>query len=124
MTKQYQVKVTAKKVDLTNPAALETLESNWSTVDILVNNFGAMPSGTLDSLSDDVAAQAINLKMHAWIVLSRRCSREMSARNAGVVLNIIGTGGERPWAKYVLGSMEKSVAHCNDPLSGFRWDRA
>lgn len=105
LSKQYQVKVLSKAVDLANPPPLATLLHDGTTVDILVNNAGAIPAGTLGALSDEEASQAMNLKMHAYIALAQHCFREMSARKSGVILNIIGTAGERPRAKYALGSM-------------------
>jgi len=72
--------------------------------DILVNNAGAIPGGRIDEIDEATWRAAWDLKVFGYINITREFYAAMKARGAGVILNIIGTGGEKPVASYIAGA--------------------
>ena len=72
--------------------------------DILVNNAGAIPGGTLEEVDEDAWRHGWELKVFGYINCCRRAYARMKRRRAGVIINVIGTGGERPVAGYAVGA--------------------
>src|SRR5690606_449637 len=84
--------------------AVARLGSELGTPDILVNCAGAIPRGRLNELDEARWRDAWELKLFGYINLSRSVYGRMAGRGSGVILNIIGVGGERPTAEYIAGS--------------------
>jgi 3-oxoacyl-[acyl-carrier protein] reductase len=91
-------------VDLSRVEDQERLADACAGVDILVNNAGSNPGGDLDDTSDTIWRNAWDLKVFGYINLSRAICRAMKARRDGVIVNVIGYAGERPFARYIIGS--------------------
>lgn len=72
--------------------------------DILVNNAGSIPKGRIDEIGEKTWRTAWDLKVFGYINLSRSFYAAMKARGAGVILNVIGNGGEKPVSDYIAGS--------------------
>lgn len=72
--------------------------------DILVNNAGAIPQGDLLSVDQARWREAWDLKVFGFIGLTRAFYGRMAARKAGVIVNIIGMGGERFDKGYITGA--------------------
>ncbi|MDH3235475.1 MAG: short-chain dehydrogenase/reductase [Alphaproteobacteria bacterium] len=72
--------------------------------DILVNNAGAIPGGRIDEIDEATWRAAWDLKVFGYINITREFYAAMKARGRGVILNIIGTGGEKPVAEYIAGA--------------------
>ena len=64
-------------------------------VDILINNAGAIPQGTVTGLDDKTLRTAWDLKVCGFINLTREIYRDMCEKKRGVIVNIIGVAGER-----------------------------
>lgn len=90
--------------DLADPHALHYLEPHLAACDILVNNAGAIPRGSLIEIDEDRWRHAWELKLFGYINLSRKAYTRMKERRSGVILNVIGVGGERPTGNYIAGS--------------------
>jgi 3-oxoacyl-[acyl-carrier protein] reductase len=73
--------------------------------DILVNNAGAIPQGDILSLTEPRWREAWDLKVFGYINATRAMLEKMYARNAGVVVNVIGLAGESYNYDYVAGTM-------------------
>jgi len=73
-------------------------------IDILVNNAGSIPRGTLDEIAEDRWREAWELKVFGYINLCREYYRLMKARRRGVIINILGNGGEALDAGYIAGA--------------------
>ncbi len=86
--------------DLSTP---EKFFPNDLQVDILVNNAGAVPSGTIASIDTETWKRSWDLKVFGYIGLMRGLLSSMKLRGHGVIVNVIGTGGERPTADYIVG---------------------
>jgi 3-oxoacyl-[acyl-carrier protein] reductase len=96
--------VTVHAVDLRDAAALAALASACAEVDILVNNAGDIPGGTIESVDDATWRHAWELKVFAYINLTRALFGRMKGRNSGVIVNVIGMAGEHPSFEYLCGS--------------------
>jgi NAD(P)-dependent dehydrogenase (short-subunit alcohol dehydrogenase family) len=91
-------------VDLRDAAALAGLAKACGDADILVNNAGDIPGGTLESLDDAKWRQAWELKVFAYINLTRELFTRMKARKRGVIVNVIGMAAENPSPEYICGA--------------------
>jgi hypothetical protein len=105
ITDAYPVKVTCHALDLSVSDNAVKLARDCGDVDILVNNAGAIPQGAITVLDDQAWRAAWDLKVFGFINLTREIYRSMCARRHGVIINVIGTAGERPSAGYIAGSM-------------------
>ncbi len=90
--------------DLSRPAEQRELLNRAGEVDILVNNAGAIPRGDLIAVEEAAWRAAWELKLFGYINLTREFYGRMKIRRSGVIINVIGVGGERPTASYVAGS--------------------
>jgi NAD(P)-dependent dehydrogenase (short-subunit alcohol dehydrogenase family) len=101
---RHQVNVTVVRTDLRNSAQLHALAERAADIDILVNNAGDIPGGTLDKVDEATWRHAWELKVFGYINLCRLILPRMTARKNGVIVNVIGTGGERLTHNYIAGS--------------------
>lgn len=91
-------------VDLRDAQALRRLAAECAQVDILVNNAGDIPGGTLDSVDDARWRHAWELKVFAYINLSRALFARMKTRGSGVIVNVIGMAAETLPFEYICGA--------------------
>ncbi|MGZ8209564.1 MAG: short-chain dehydrogenase/reductase [Burkholderiales bacterium] len=101
----HPVDVTCHALDLSSSENVRKLASACRDVDILVNNAGAIPQGTVSGLAEETWRSAWDLKVFGFVSLSREIYPAMCDRRSGVIVNVIGTAGERPSAVYIAGSM-------------------
>jgi len=94
-----------KLADLSTQDNAIKLVKDCGALDILINNAGAIPQGTVTGLDDKTLRTAWDLKLFGFINLTREIYRDMCAKKRGVIVNIIGVAGERPAANYIAGSM-------------------
>jgi NAD(P)-dependent dehydrogenase (short-subunit alcohol dehydrogenase family) len=102
---KHGVKVTVHVLDLSTQDNAIKLVKACGALDILINNAGAIPQGTVTGLDDKTLREAWDLKVFGFINLTREVYRDMCAKKRGVIVNIIGVAGERPAANYIAGSM-------------------
>jgi NAD(P)-dependent dehydrogenase (short-subunit alcohol dehydrogenase family) len=105
----YPVKVTCHALDLSSGENAVKLAKDCGTLDILINNAGAIPQGNITALDDKAWRTAWDLKVFGFVNLTREVYRAMCERKRGVIINVIGTAGERPTAFYIAGSMANSA---------------
>jgi 3-oxoacyl-[acyl-carrier protein] reductase len=84
------------ELDMRAPGACQSIARLAGPVDILINNAGDVPGGTLLELDEERWRRAWDLKIFGYINLSREIYREMVAAGRGVIVNVVGTAGERP----------------------------
>ena len=94
----------ALALDLCTTNAVENLVAAAGSVDIVVNNAGAIPGGSLHDVDDAKWRQSWELKVFGYINLVRAMLPLMEARGSGVIANIIGMAGAAPRDNYVCGS--------------------
>jgi hypothetical protein len=101
---RHGVTVTVHALDLSGRGCAEALGAKCGDLDILVNNAGATPRGALDEVDEERWRSAFDLKVFGYINLSRVFYARMKARRRGVIINIIGNGGERVDYGYIAGA--------------------
>jgi 3-oxoacyl-[acyl-carrier protein] reductase len=104
ITSRTNVSITTHAVDLSQSSEQQKLVSECSGINILVNNAGAIPAGEIDEFEEDAWRQAWDLKVFGYINLCRAFFSEMKHRNEGVIVNVIGTSGQRMNPMYIGGS--------------------
>jgi 3-oxoacyl-[acyl-carrier protein] reductase len=98
------VDIKTRAMDLADATARADLAAAYSDVDVLVNNAGSVPGGTIESVDDAKWRAAWELKVFGYINNTRAFFAAMKARGRGVIINIIGIGGERLDAGYIAGA--------------------
>ena len=99
----HGVKVATHPLDLSSTQAMEKLAAEAGDIDILINNAGDIPAGSLEILDDAAWRRGFDLKVFGYITLSRLYYPRMKGKD-GVILNIIGNSGENWDASYIAGS--------------------
>jgi 3-oxoacyl-[acyl-carrier protein] reductase len=105
----YGVKVDIHPLDLSTRDNAVKLVKACGSVDILINNAGAIPQGSLTGMDDKLLREAWDLKLFGFINVAREIYGDMCARKSGVIINVAGTAGERPVAGYIAGSMANAA---------------
>jgi 3-oxoacyl-[acyl-carrier protein] reductase len=100
----HQVAVRVFPADLSRAEDRERLVAACGDADILVNNAGSNPAGTIEDIDDATWRASWDLKLFGYINMTRAFYSRMKARRDGVIVNVIGTGGERMDANYILGA--------------------
>lgn len=113
LRKQYGVPVTIHAMNLAERGTAQSLAARCPDLDILVNNAGSTPRGSLLEVDEDRFRAAFDLKVFGYINMCREFYRQMKGRRRGVIINILGNGGEAPDAGYIAG------AACNASLMAF-----
>jgi NAD(P)-dependent dehydrogenase (short-subunit alcohol dehydrogenase family) len=98
------VTVRTMAADLADAGAREEVFKAFPDVDILVNNAGAIPGGTLDEVDEPAWRNGWDLKVFGYVGLTRLYLRAMKERRRGVIINVIGAGGEKLDFGYIAGA--------------------
>ena len=102
---EYKVQVEILAIDLTQKDAAKALAKNFPQTDVLINNAGAIPAGNIEEIDEEKWRAAWDLKIFGYINNTREFYKLMKAQGRGVIINIIGIGGERLDAGYIAGSV-------------------
>ncbi len=100
---QADVDVQTFQVDLSDGDAVRGLFESNLDIDILINNAGAIPGGDIGQIDEATWRDAWDLKVFGYINTCRAAFEFMKKRGSGVIINIIGAGGERPTPGYIAG---------------------
>jgi len=101
---EYGVEVLTEAVDLRSADDIARLADSAHDVDVLVNNAGDIPSGSLETVDEAMWRHAWELKVFGYINLTRRVYAAMKSRGRGVIINDIGAAGERVDASSITAS--------------------
>jgi NAD(P)-dependent dehydrogenase (short-subunit alcohol dehydrogenase family) len=88
-------------LNLSIEADIEKLIPAFSDVNVLVNSAGAISRGSLLDIDPKSFKESWDGKVISTILLSRTACAQMYQRQSGVIINIIGTAGERLNAKSI-----------------------
>lgn len=99
-----QVNVRTLAVDLSDQAARRRVCDTFPDVDILVNNAGAVPGGAIEDVDEASWRAGWDLKVFGYVDMTRLYIARMKARRRGVIINVIGAGGERLTYGYIAGA--------------------
>lgn len=105
------VEVTVVACDLSRSADQARLAevATSAPLDIIVNNAGAIPGGTIQSIDEETWRQAWDLKVFGYINLTRLLLPHLVAAGSGVILNVIGAAADRPSPGYIAGAAGNSA---------------
>jgi NAD(P)-dependent dehydrogenase (short-subunit alcohol dehydrogenase family) len=98
------VTVRTMAADLADGAVRERVVAAFPDIDILVNNAGAIPGGSIDQVDEPAWRVGWDLKVFGYVGLTRLYLQRMKERGRGVIINIIGAGGERLDFGYIAGA--------------------
>jgi len=104
LRKEYDIPVTTYAMDLAERGRPKELAAKCPQIDILVNNAGSIPRGTVEDIDEERWRAAWDLKVFGYINMCREFFRLMKARRSGVIINILGNGGEALDAGYIAGA--------------------
>ena len=102
--KRHQIAVALHPLDLSLSQSVGQLAESCRDIDILINNAGAIPGGTLAMIDEARWRAAWDLKVFGYINLTRAFRALMEERGRGVIVNVVGLAGEKMDAGYVAGS--------------------
>jgi NAD(P)-dependent dehydrogenase (short-subunit alcohol dehydrogenase family) len=109
LTAAHKVEITIHAGDLAQSENVKKLGQACRGVDMLVNNAGAIPQGTVTGLDEKAWRDSWDLKVFGFTNLAREIYPAMCERRRGVIVNIIGGAGERPTSGYIAGSMANAA---------------
>jgi len=101
---EFSATVHIYPLDLSSNATMEALAAKVGPVDILINNAGDIPAGSLEVVDDTSWRAGFDLKVFGYISLCRLYYPQMKAAHSGVIINVIGNSGENWDASYIAGS--------------------
>ncbi|WP_372623916.1 short-chain dehydrogenase/reductase [Falsiroseomonas sp.] len=101
---RHGVRVFTHQADLAQRGAPAALVAACGDCDILVNNAGAVPRGDILEVDEETWREGWELKVFGYISMTRAMYARMAARGAGVIINVIGIGGEKLEYGYAAGS--------------------
>jgi NAD(P)-dependent dehydrogenase (short-subunit alcohol dehydrogenase family) len=104
ITAQHNVAVRCFPLDLSDSRSVDTLATECPETDLLINNAGAIPRGTLAEMGEARWREAWDLKVFGYVNMTRRFYALMREREQGVIINIIGAAGENVQSNYITGS--------------------
>src|SRR6516162_6941939 len=104
ITAQHNVAVRCFPLDLSDSKSVDTLAAECPETEILINNAGAIPRGTIAEIDEARWREAWDLKVFGYINMTRRFYALMAERKRGVIINILGAAGENPDFDYIAGS--------------------
>jgi NAD(P)-dependent dehydrogenase (short-subunit alcohol dehydrogenase family) len=102
---RHQVSVETHAADLSKGAEREATMQRFPAIDILCNNAGAIPGGSIFDISMEKWVEAWQLKVFGYIHLTKLALEHMKARKSGIIVNIIGMAGPNVRYDYVCGSV-------------------
>jgi NAD(P)-dependent dehydrogenase (short-subunit alcohol dehydrogenase family) len=91
-------------LDLSAPTAPGAIVEAFPEVDLLVNNAGEIPGGSLFDVPEEKWRRSWDVKVFGYMALVKAYYPQLS-RVQGVVVNIIGLAGEMLDAEYIAGSV-------------------
>ncbi|HEY7244249.1 MAG TPA: SDR family oxidoreductase [Xanthobacteraceae bacterium] len=101
---KHKVTVDLHPGDLSSTKSMLALADGVGDIDILINNAGDIPAGTVEALTDADWRRGFDLKLFGYVNLTREIYVRMKKRGSGVIINNIGNSGENWDYNYVAGS--------------------
>jgi len=104
LERDFSIQVHVHTMDLAKSENILLLAQFAANADIVINNAGEVPSGPIESLSEEDWRRGYDLKLFGYINLTREMYAVMKVRGHGVIINDIGNSGENFDANYIAGS--------------------
>ncbi|MBT4932247.1 MAG: SDR family NAD(P)-dependent oxidoreductase [Rhodospirillaceae bacterium] len=94
IVEDYGIEVEALPTDLSEPVNAAALALDCEDVDILINAFGSVPRGTIETLQGEDWQTGFELRVFGAISLTREVYEGMLELGTGIIINIGGAVGE------------------------------
>jgi NAD(P)-dependent dehydrogenase (short-subunit alcohol dehydrogenase family) len=101
---RYGIAVAVQPADLGRAETPELIALACREPDIVVNNAGAIPPGSILDIGPEAWRRGWDLKVFGYIDVTRLYYGRMQSRGRGVIVNIIGMGAEKLDDQYAAGS--------------------
>ena len=100
---RHHVAVDTVAMDMADSAAVSAMIDRCAEASVLVNNAGAAPAGSIETVDEAAWRTAWDVTVFGYINATRAMLRHMYARRRGVIVNVIG-GGVLNRYDYVCGT--------------------
>ena len=97
------IKVDIVAADLSDSSNIDRLARDFSHIDILINNAGAIPGGSLLQVDEKTWRAAWDLKVFGYVNMCRAFYPLMKKRGAGVIINVVGNAAQTHDSDYICG---------------------
>ncbi len=104
LSRDCSVGCSSLPADLSTDEGQSQVAGIAGSIDILINNAGAIPGGNILDIPLAEWRRAWDLKVFGYIALTQAMLRRMASGTGGVIVNNIGAAGEAPDWDYVAGS--------------------
>lgn len=101
--------VEVHRADLADSRQIDGLFSRHPGIDVLVNNAGAVPSGSLFEVDEQRWREGWDSKVFPYIHMCRRYYPALQERGGGVIVNVLGNGSRIKRAAYICGGMANAA---------------
>jgi NAD(P)-dependent dehydrogenase (short-subunit alcohol dehydrogenase family) len=103
ISRKANVRIDTFAADLSDSRNIEQLASNFPHINILINNAGAIPGGTLLDVDEGTWRKAWDLKVFGYINMCRAFYALMKQRGSGVIINVTGNAAQTHDPEYICG---------------------
>jgi NAD(P)-dependent dehydrogenase (short-subunit alcohol dehydrogenase family) len=103
ITEAHATRCSIYPMDLSSDLAMQTLADAVGEVDVLFNNAGDIPHGSLEEVGDAAWRKGFDLKVYGFISLCRIYMARMAAKRSGVIVNDIGNSFDLFDSRYIAG---------------------
>src|SRR4051812_12236298 len=90
IARRTNVRVDTVAADLSDSRNVDRLAKDFSAIDILVNDAGAIPGGKLLDVNEATWRKAWDLKVFGYVNMCRAFYALMKERGSGVIINVVG----------------------------------
>jgi 3-oxoacyl-[acyl-carrier protein] reductase len=97
------VSVESVACDLSISDNINLLAERFPDVEVLINNAGAIPGGSLLQVDEAAWRRAWDLKVFGYINMCRVYYRKMQTRRSGVIINVVGNAAQTHDPQYICG---------------------
>ncbi len=98
-----KVDIMTSALDVSVSASVKKLAQDYSTINILINNAGAIPGGNLEEIDEARWRASWDLKVFGYINMCREFYHLMKGWRAGVIINVIGSAAITHDPEYICG---------------------
>ena len=105
---KYSVEIQIIPLNLTESDSQEILYEKCKNINVLINNAGDIPSGSLFDIDEESWRKGWELKVFGYINLCRGFYPIIKKNGGGVIINNIGNGGEIYDPLYIAGATGNS----------------
>jgi NAD(P)-dependent dehydrogenase (short-subunit alcohol dehydrogenase family) len=103
VVQKTNVRVDTVAADLSDSANVDKLARDFPEIDILINNAGAIPGGTLLNVDETTWRKAWDLKVFGYVNMCRAYYALMQKRQRGVIVNVVGNAADTHDPEYICG---------------------